>query len=156
MKGLTNSLLRHGKDSLREKTERVWYSHNTASSEVVPNHWLHNYFNIRSFGCCLRIVLRCNSMPQSVPLCCGLVAQWHLHSHPSTINFHRPTTQTSYDDLCRLMLRGYSQLSKESKEQEHGHRGTNSNQNQDRWDLCMKCICFLCRNMLVHHNLWIS
>ena len=54
------------------------------------------------------------------------------------------------------MLRGYSQLAKESKEQEHGHRGTNSNQNQDRWDLCMKCICFLCRNMLVHHNLWFS
>ena len=56
-----------------------------------------------------------------------------LHSHLSTINLHRPTTQTSYDDPCRLMLRGYLQLSKESKEQEHGHRGTNSHQNQDRW-----------------------
>ena len=52
-----------------------------------------------------------------------------LHSHLSTINLNRPTTQTSYDDLCRLMLRVYLQLSKESKEQEHGHCGTNSNQN---------------------------
>ncbi|MEK9617286.1 MAG: hypothetical protein VW543_13215, partial [Deltaproteobacteria bacterium] len=56
-----------------------------------------------------------------------------LHSHLSTINSTGLPSQTSYDDLCRLMLRGYSQLSKESKEQKHGHRGTNSHQNQDRW-----------------------
>jgi len=48
---------------------------------------------------------------------------------PEHNQLNRPTTQTSYDDLCQLMLRSYSQLSKESKEQEHGHRGTNSHQN---------------------------
>ena len=91
------------REPLRKKTERVWYSHNAASSEVVPNHQLHNHFNIQSFGCRLRIVLRCNSMPRGMPLCCCLVAQWHSftpkHNQPQQAYPHRHPTMI-YVDLC--------------------------------------------------------